>query len=339
VTRLVLLLGAVAASLCAAGADEASDARKLLRARGLSPKGHVWATADDLALQRRLNTLDFLVRQVRESEGRIGQIVARNEALRTEFEVIEVALQEARSQESSNDPQTTKRIELLVNKRDTLQHKFLPPQEFGSDDTVRDEIVQLIGRRQQLSLSVHTTPAEVFGVEEIYAGLNKDPEITAALAVLGKRHRLAGGRLLKQYQDQISKAQRAAAGRWVPLYRVAGSYRVPVLVAERAPVTMTYQPGSGPGLLPDSVRRRAEIDIPQGAGRTFYRAADGREIPVRVVEVAYLQLGPHLLKKVPFYALPPEAEDLGGRITDETLAGYAVRTVPHRLRLVLGTGD
>ncbi|MDH3717546.1 MAG: hypothetical protein OES79_05435, partial [Planctomycetota bacterium] len=80
VTRLVLLLGAVAASLCTAGADEASDARKLLSAHRLSPKGHVWATADDLVLQRRLNTLDFLVRQVRESEGRVGQIVARNEA-------------------------------------------------------------------------------------------------------------------------------------------------------------------------------------------------------------------------------------------------------------------
>ncbi|MDH3718568.1 MAG: retroviral-like aspartic protease family protein, partial [Planctomycetota bacterium] len=307
-------------------------------AHRLSPKGHVWATADDLVLQRRLNTLDFLVRQVRESEGRVGQVVARNEAFRTELEQIDVALQEARTKES-NDPQTTKRIELLVNKRDTLQEKFLPPEEFSSDDTVRDEVVQLIGRRQQLSLSVHTTSAEVSRVEEIYAGLNKDPEITAALAALGKSHRLAGGRLLKQYQDRISQAQRAAAGRWVPLYRVAGSYRVPLLVEERAPVTMTYQPGSGPGLLPDSVRRRAGIDIPQDARQTFYRAADGREIPVRVVEVAYLQLGPYLLEKVPFYVLPPEAEDLGGRITDETLAGYAVRAVPHRLRLVLGTGN
>jgi hypothetical protein len=337
-TRLVLLLGAGSASLCAAGADEASEAQELLRARGLSPKGHVWATAEDLALQRRLNTLDALVRQVRESEGRIGQIVARNEAFRKEFEKIEVALQEARSQES-NDPQTTKRVERLVKKRDTLQDKFLPPQEFGSDETVRDQIVQLIGRRQQLGLSVQTTPAEVFRVEESYAGLNQDPEITAALAALGKRHRLAGGRLLKQYQDRISEAQRAAAGRWVPLYRVAGSYRVPVLVEERAPATMTYQPGSGSGLLPDSIRQRAQIDIPQDAGRTMYRVADGREIPVRVVEVAYLQLGPHLLEKVPFYALPPEAEDLGGRITDETLAGYAVRAMPHRLQLVLGTGN
>jgi hypothetical protein len=119
------------------------------------------------------------------------------------------------------------------------------------------------------------------------------------------------------------------------MYRDNGHYRVAALVSERTPVTLTYRPGSGPGLLPDSVLQKANIQIGDNVPRMTLDVPDGRRLIVRPVTIEYLRLGPHLLEDLQFYALPPEGEDLGARITDETLSGRSARAVPELLRLEL----
>jgi hypothetical protein len=108
---------------------------------------------------------------------------------------------------------------------------------------------------------------------------------------------------------------------------------VPVMINDRRPATLTYKEGREPCLLPDSVRRKTGIEIGDDAVESTYQAKDGREFTVNTVVLPYVRLGPYLLENVPFLALPPEAEDLGGRITDSAFSTYNVKAQPDRLRL------
>ena len=147
--------------------------------------------------------------------------------------------------------------------------------------------------------------------------MGQDRQVASAIAALGRQARLASAGNVPKYRQRLDRARRVVASEWIPVYSESGQLRISGIVEQNTPTTFTYQRGSGPTLLPASVIRKAGIEIPEDAQSVVLRCNDGRQIPVHVITIAYLRLGPTVLERVRVYALPPEGEDLGARNSSE----------------------
>jgi hypothetical protein len=327
-----------------ASADEES-ARRLLGSRGLVPVGNLWMLKDDVAVRRKLDLLDQSLRLLQKAIDKAEELVAENEKLGAELQRATSALDQLQRQaaragndnsaERAEKERLQEQVAKLQQRVRQLEQLYLPPQKFCEHPDSRATVIAINAARHRIAASLTELPSRIFTVENDYTVLRKDPDVMAAIALLGPKIRLASGTSVAKNRQRLGRAERAALGDWVPVYAESGRIRVAAIVEGRAPTTLTYQPGSGPTLLPDSVVQKAGIEIPANAPVALYEPGDGRRIPVRVITVRYLRLGETLLEDVEAYALPPEGEDLGGRITDESLGRYTARLDLARLRMQL----
>ncbi len=317
----------------------------MLESRGLVAAGNLWMLKEDIAVRRKLDLLDQSLRLLQKATDKAEELVAENEKLGAELQRATSALDQLQRQAArANNGNSAERAgkERLQDQAAKLQQRvrqletlYLPPQKFCEHPDSRATVIAINAARYRIAASLAELPTRIFTVENDYTVLRNDPDVTAALAALGPQFRLASGTSVSKNRQRLARAERVAFGDWVPVYAESGRIRVAAIVEDRAPTTLTYQPGSGPALLPDSVIQKAGIEIPADARADVFEPGDGRRIPVRVVTVRYLRLGETLLEDVAVYALPPEGEDLGGRITDETLGRYSARLDLTHLRMQL----
>lgn len=323
-----------------AGADEES-ARQLLESRGLVAVGNLWMLKEDVAVRRKLDLLDQSLRLLQKAIDKAEELIEENEKLGVELQRARSALDQRQAARAGNGNSAERaakerlqdQVAKLQQRVRQLEALYMPPQEFCEHPDSRATVIAINAARYRIAVSLAELPTRVFTIENDYAVLRKDPKVMATLAALGPQIRLASGTSVSKNRQRLARAERVAFGDWVPIYAESGRIRVAAIVEERTPTTLTYQPGSGPALLPDSVIQKAEVEIPADAPAAIYEPGDGRRIPVRVVTIRYLRVGETLLEDVKIYALPPEGEDLGGRITDESLGRYTARLDLAHLRM------
>jgi hypothetical protein len=315
-------------------ADE-RQAAELLRSRGLTPVGNQWRSAADIDLRQRVSALDTVMQRSRDARTRVEELVKQNEYLRSNIQQLETALKLARGQRSSPPESVTKQIKSLENRLAEARKRYLPPAQFCEHPSSKSAVVALNAAHTRLYLDSVTIPLAAERINDRYAALRSELDVQRALTAVGNGHRIAQIALSARDRQRLLRAQKTSIRETIPLFRDAGQWRVSAIVGQQTPTTLSYVPGQGPGLLPDSVRRKAGILIPKSAQAKEFRTPDGRRLKARMITVDYLRLGPHVLEDVVFLALPPEGEDLGGRITDQSLGRFQAQADPARLRLSL----
>jgi hypothetical protein len=320
-------------------ANEKAIAR--LKSRGLVQSGNRWVLAEDLALERKSVSLDRAVRQLQIAREHTASLIAQNklygeELKRSNERLAQLTRQRQQLSGASNKERRDKVQEQIVALRSrivALEKAHAPAQQFCERREAREAVTATNAQQQRIVLSLRDMPSQIFLMENKYKMLSEDRQVMQAIILLGPQARLASGANASKYRQRLDRARRVVGSDWIPVHSENGRLRISAIIEEKTPATFTYQRGSGAALLPASVIRKAGIKIPDNAPQATLRCGDGRQIAVRVITVTYLRLGSSLLEGVRAYALPPEGEDLGARITDESLGRYGAQLDLANLRM------
>ena len=332
--------GAAPISIEAAAAARKEEAIRLLSERGLTATGRHWLSPEDARLRRQLDSLERLQKQFHQTRKALDQRIEENETAGRALAELERKVEARQALLSSTaDPavrrQATDELSRLTSAT-TAGARYLPPEQFAEDAAVRTTLIEWIGARNSLAIIALGYPAAISQVNRGYIPLRKDAEIQNALAVLGRKNELGGGRNLAAAAPQIEDAKRVALAADAPLYRVSGQWRTSLLLEDAAPVACTLVDQGPPLLLPESVARAVGVSLDAKAPLRRYIAADGRQFDVRVAQLKQIRLGGRMFSNVEALVLPPEGEDLGVVLSRHYLGGIKLQLQPQRLSLILG---
>ncbi|MFP6613676.1 MAG: hypothetical protein VB835_15295 [Pirellulales bacterium] len=341
---LMTICAAFAAAVLITGPQIAYANEKviaLLENRGLVQSGNRWSLAEDLVLARKSESLDRAVRQLQFARGRAANLVAQNkqygdELKRSKDRISKLTQQKQKLSGAKNKELREKLQEQIASLQPriaALEKAVSAPHKLCERREAHEAITTVNAQQQRITLLLKEMPSQIFLMENKYNRLREDRQLMQAIGLLGPQARLASGANSGKYRQQLDRARRMITGDWIPVFRQNGHLRIAAIIERQTPATFTYHPGSGPAFLPASVVRKAGIKIPNNADEAVFRCADGRRLPVRVIKISYLQLGSSLLESVQIYALPPEGEDLGARITDESLGRFNAQLDLPNLRM------
>lgn len=325
-------------SLAAVAHGDNREATRVLRAKGLTRVGNLWRNSEDVEFRKRLSGLDRAMTGVKDARQIVTEMIQKNESRRNAIQQTETELAQLRQQKSLAETDRKKRITELESRLNELRELYLQPSDFCSHPTVRSAVIALNSAQSRLAHDCLTMHQRVASVNAAYEQAKNDSQVQNALAQLGSQHQLGKAKLSAADQRRLTRGEKIATSDDIPMYSRAGQFRVAATIGLATPLTITFQPGNGPGYLPHSLIRKAGITIPDSAPKQQFEVEEGRILPVRVIHIDYLRLGSRVIEDVIFYALPPEGEDLGSRFTSETLEPYKAKEDPAHLRLILHTG-
>jgi hypothetical protein len=239
------------------------------------------------------------------------------------------ALEQSLARLATGDPER-----LLIERQIAgLAAAATEPVRLGGKGEVRKRIVELSQERCELLADASWIRQAAAQLKSDYGRLAANSEINAALKQ-SKRQRLGPQRGYQGDLDRLSDYEALAATRWVPIYQQSGHTRVTALVDDRSAVTFTWSDASDqPVVLTASAAEAIGLaPSPAGEGETIL-AAPGRTVAARPITLRYLRLGRCVVRNVPAYVLPPEAEDVGNRLGRTALVEHRVRMEPERLRM------
>jgi hypothetical protein len=156
-------------------------------------------------------------------------------------------------------------------------------------------------------------------LRERYAELAGETDVAESLASLGGQLGPASG-----YEAERRRKEQVASvvfGDGVPVYRRSGQDRVSLIVADQTAATFSYTGDRGPTVVPASMLQSAGIEVADDAEQVEL-VADDRVLLARRVRIPRLRVGKIVVEGVDALALPPEAEDLGAKISGEAFGKY-----------------
>ena len=213
-----------------------------------------------------------------------------------------------------------------------LESAVVEPARLGAKSEVQRRLIELAGERCELLADVAWIRESVPALKSEYARLAAEPEIAAALAQ-SKKQRLGPQRGYRSDLEKLAEFEELAATRWMPIFQQSGQTRLTALVNDRTATTFTWSEASDqPVVLTASAAEAAGLDVPADAQRENVLAGQ-RTIAAPRITIKYLRLGRCVLRDVPAYVLPPEAEDLGNRLGRTALIEHRVRLAPQQLRM------
>jgi hypothetical protein len=318
----------------------AETAARRLNQRGLTLVDGRWRCLDDIRLRRQIESLEPLQKQLRQTRRTLDQKIEENEVAGKaliEMEKAVVAHQQALAAgvDAATRRRLTSELARMTAEVNTARGRYLPPEQFAADPAIRAPLVGWINARNALLVIALGYASTVEQVKQQYEALQRDAEITSALAALDRPNELGGGRNGILTPQQIEEITRATVNADAPLYRVSGQWRTSIILGDTTPTACTLMDQGPPLMLPESVARAAGIVVASDSARRSHVAADGRTLQVRVVMLPRIRLGGQVISQIETWLLPPEADDLGVLLSRQYLGGHHIELQPAKLRLAI----
>jgi hypothetical protein len=218
------------------------------------------------------------------------------------------------------------------------KRQYIPTSEFGLSPPLKTALADLINVRTEVTLRLLPIREEIEQMTQSYAALRRDNNVMAEVASLGRQESLGPQKHWRDGAKIFDKLQSIVLSDSLPVVRDGQFYRVTAIVAGRQPLTFSFMgTGGEPTLIPQNLAEAVGLVIDEHAPRVKLRLA-GREEIVRRTKVPQLRFGRHVLRDVESYVLPPEAADLGARISATAFAGLHVQLDAEHLLLNIGGG-
>jgi len=304
---------------------------------GLCESGAFWICRDEVELRRQLELLPARTRPFFAAQKQFDELINSYQRHRDQLARLQKLLDEnirqlsvtslgsqQRQQLENENSSLTKRIRKLETE---VAKRLNALDEFS---LMTEAAIELVNRRNALAITLLAIERRDRAMRQRYQQLAEDPKLAALL------HKSAGRRLgpAEKYSliggGQFQRLTDAVFTSEVPVYRRSGQIRLSLILNERAAVTFNYSGPSGPLVVPSSALAAAGVRSLERAKREQIDL-DGRKVMARVIEIPSVRVGQYLFKSVPAYALPPETEDLGGRISAAAFPGYVSLLMPERL--------
>jgi len=279
---------------------------------------------DASAAQTQVNRL---IAEQNEVRGEYDRLISRREKLQNS------------PPPNLNQDQIDDRVGKMTERIDELGNQIASPAELAGRATMRKELIRMLSACNRIILLRFTAGMRLRRLTPEYERLALDPAVTASLEVLEARELLGGGSDYANEQERLLKiARQVMIPRW-PVYGQNGKWRTSVILEEQHPTTVTIFEDTPerpyPAWLPASVLEAAGIKIPADAAHLHLTLPGGRQVPTRVIRLAYLRFGGHRLGGIEVLALSPEDEDLGGQISLELLKKHGLSLDTDQLPAIL----
>jgi len=338
-----LLFGAIAArSVFAADEPTADD---LLRARGLERVGHVWCLPAEADLRERMGGLEHVEQRLLSAQQAVDQIVGPNEVARQRIAQLTQIAQQSQALATSAKQGTAEKIQFEVQAKQAAaaleggKRQYVVPAQLGLSPPLKTALSDLANVRTDSMLRLLPVREEIDDLNGRYDSLRHDKSVAAEIRSTGQQESLGP---LKNFRDEerfIDKLQPLVFSESLPIVREGPFYRVTAIVNERQPLTFSYMgTGGQPTLIPQNLAEAAGLAIDEHAAKIKVPVGGGREEMAWPTKVRQLRFGRHVVRDVEAYILPPEAADLGARISAAALPGYHVQLDTDRLTLTVGGG-
>jgi hypothetical protein len=312
------------------GADDlASPEAVLAEKHGLVKLGErLWVLPREIELREKLGELPKRRERIVTAEKELETAVQTNARVWQETRPAIAVLEQSLARLATGDPQRP----LIERQIAGLASSANEPARLGGKGDVRKRIVELSAERCGLLADAAWIREAVPQLKSEYGRLAANAEVATAIKQ-SNRQRLGPQRRYEADLDRLNDYEALAATRWTPIFEQSGQTRLTALVDERSAVTFTWSEASDqPVVLTASAAEAIGLEGSSAARETIL-AAPGRKVAAQPVTLRYVRLGRCVLRGVPAYVLPPEAEDIGNRLGRTALIEHRVRMEPERVRM------
>ena len=307
-------------------------AQEILTEAGLQLVGRHWTCAEESDLRRQLELMPKFERNLASAQQQFRQLVGQYQETRTKFTTLKSLLADNRARLSQTNVLAALQKQQLESEANRYSEQMSQAEKAiqtrlnALDETSEMTLasVEHVNARNALAVCLLTVTRQVEETRQRYMQLAADRRIATAIG------QAAAGQLLGPIENYEVVARRRVArleplvfGDGVPIYRRSGMFRASAIAAEQTLVTFSYMGVQGPTLIPASLAQSCGAMVLKDAPAS--QIAEGeRQINTRAARVPSLRWGRHVLRNVPVEILPPEAEDLGARISQQAFGDLPV---------------
>ncbi len=326
----------------AAADDSETSAEAVLRARGLTKQGKLWVLPEEQELRNRLATLKRFEDRHREALAYVERLLEANRATLAQLTKVEEAIKKTHELDDKALAGTAQKKQFdteLKNEEavaEQLRKLYIPTEKLGVGPPLKSALVDLSNARAEATIKFLALRAVPDNLPQLYEQLEKDSSISAALAALPEKDRLGPRKDLRDaWQACVERLDSSLLNDKLPVYREGNVYRVAAIINDRRPLTFTVGKADEPTAIAQNLAEAAGIVAPPDARRATYHAGEGRDVTARVIRVPFVRLGRNTAKNVEAYILPPEAADVGARISSAALPGYKAQIDGSKFQLTI----
>ena len=212
-----------------------------------------------------------------------------------------------------------------------IKKSIVPLEKLGAVAPTKGAAMELVAVRLELALQILNVRRQIEKAPEVYEGLRKNSDVTAALAALGRRPTRATPRYTNE-QRVLTRVEKLVFNDELPLYREGKQLRVTAIANEELPITLSYYDKDEPAIITHTMAESLGIAL-DGKQSKATRLDGGHNVQAKPARLASLRLGRHLLANIEVLVLAPEQENLGARIGRSVLKNLRVQLAPERLLL------
>ncbi|HEV2969949.1 MAG TPA: retropepsin-like aspartic protease [Pirellulales bacterium] len=314
----------------------------VLQEHGLSKVGKLWILPEEQELRDRLATLERFEKRHREARASVEQLLDANEATFARLSKLEESAEKTRELAAAAKAGTAQRKQLDAEQKNAdaaveqLRKVYIPPEKLGMGPPLKTALMDLVNARTDATLKLLAYRDTPDDLPQRYERLGKDPAIAAALAALPTPGQLGPLKGLKDtWRLFVDKLDSNLLGNTLPIYREGRAIRLTAIVDDRRPLTFTFGNAGESTVIAQNLAETAGLAVGPDARKVKYHIAEGRDVMAQIAKIAQLRIGRRVWKNVEFYILPPEAADVGARISPNSLPGYHLTINPSRFQLTI----
>ncbi|HKD37869.1 MAG TPA: retropepsin-like aspartic protease [Pirellulales bacterium] len=327
---LWLIIAAVVAFPSRGRSDDGEPSPEaLLRSHGLTRQGRLWILPEEQQLGDRLDTLKRFEGRQREAMAFVERLLDTNRGYLAQLTKVEETIKKTHELTDKAPAGTAQKKQLeteLKNEEavaEQLRKQYIPPEKLGVGPPLKPALVDLANAQAEATIKFLALRSVSVDLPQLYEPLEKNASVTAALAALPTKDRLGPRKELRdEWRACVKRLDAALLNDAVPVYREGGVYRVTAIVNDRRPLTFTLGKGDEPTAIAQNLAEAAGIVAPADARRVKYHAGEGRDVTAQVARIPLIRFGRDTAKNVEALVLPPEAADIGARISSAALPGY-----------------
>lgn len=336
--RIIIVLLLLGPATRLALGDDPSEAERRLAAAGLNPVGRFWICSEEVELRRQLSALPGLERKFFAAQKKFKELVSTYNDYRGQLERAQSSIAENMERLATGSLSTSQRQQL---ENENQQHRDLLAKlkrsiseelnTLDENSPMTNAAIDVVNARNALAISVLSIRRHLAKLGPQYARLKNARAVAGALDILGRNQTLGPvEKYAAQYRRRLNRLAGAVFADGVPVYRRSGKYRLSVIIGEQTPATFSYTGPQGPTVVPASLLQSVGLEPDRLAMAEVFKEGN-RSITVRRVTIPELRVGSLVLRDVQALVLPPEAEDLGARISLAAFGDHPAALDAHQL--------
>lgn len=309
----------------AAAQSKLEAAQRTLQAAGLTQSGKFWITANEVEFRRQLQQVPREEKTFYTAQQQFRTLLGQFQATRGELQKYRTRLTEVRDLLGKNSSSSLERQQLETESQQVAEQISQAEQVISGRLNVLDEssemtiaTVDLVNAQNGLAIQLLNLKRRLSAMTGDYQRLAKDDQIQKALAVL-RSDALGPVENYGALPRRLERLESIVFTDGVPFYRRSGQIRITAILDERLPFTFSYTGATGPTVLPASALANVAVDL-AGAPPGEPVLVEQESIPTRRVKLPQLRIGKFVWQQVTVDVLPPEADYLGGRISQQAFA-------------------